>query len=78
MYLVVKDMCPLVGFTAAEYQVSAITTVNSDSPKIGGCALIDFKSTDVLKKSFSLWLGGLNNGMQRCREKGIKYYFSTL
>lgn len=70
MCLVVKDMCPLVGFTAAEYQVSAITAVSSDSPQIGGCALIDFKSTDVLKKSFSLWLGSLNNGMQRCREKG--------
>jgi len=70
MCLVVKDMCPPVGLTAAEYQVSAITSMNSDSLQIGGCALIDFKSTDLLRKSFSLWIGSLNNGMHRCREEG--------
>ncbi|XP_015373936.1 PREDICTED: uncharacterized protein LOC107168898 [Diuraphis noxia] len=71
---IVKDMCPQVGFTAAEYQVSVITAMTLDSPQIGGCGLIDFKSTGVLKKSFSVWLGSLNNGMQRCREKDMEQF----
>jgi len=63
-------MCPTVGLTAAEYRVTVITETNSESLDIGGCASIDFMSPDVSKKSFSLWIGSLKNGMQRCRENG--------
>lgn len=68
--LVVKGMCPTVGLIAAEYRVTVITETSSDSLDVGGCASIDFKSPDIAKKSFSLWIGSLKNGMQRCRENG--------
>ncbi|XP_026819853.1 uncharacterized protein LOC113558560 [Rhopalosiphum maidis] len=56
---------------SAEYEV---TTMISLSLKIGGCAYINYNSSDIIKQSFNLWFNGVQNYVQSCRDQGMEHF----
>lgn len=58
-----------------------MTALGLDSKNIGGCASIEHESTELLEKSFSMWIGALNHDKLRCREQGayneLLYKYNT-
>jgi len=51
----------------ANYSASSM---DLDSPQIGGCLLMDIKQID-LRRPFTLWLGNSQNGKQQCGQEGM-------
>jgi hypothetical protein len=71
-YLLCITVTPKIlnGCPPLESAVYQVSVTNSNTILNGGCAYINYNSSDVMRQSFSLWFTSIKNVEQRCQNQG--------